>query len=272
MQLLHFIIKLSVIYFVGFPSIAAATDLDFSLIPHRAIYSMSLIKIPDNRGLSDVRGVMTYEFKDQCDAWTIESTVYLYLQYANQPAIVNIRSMVTWESKDGLEFNFRSKDVSNGKLTEEINGSAVMYRNGLGGLVKYTDPSVRKVLLPPGTLFPTAHIQTLIKHASGGGKHLTKNIFDGATLDNPYEVSGVIVAILDQKNVAPALPKALAKIHSFKIRMAYFPVKSKNPIPDIELDIAMQADGIVSQAVQEFGDYSIKAKLNQIDLIEKARC
>jgi hypothetical protein len=272
LQLLHFIIKLSVIYFVGFPSIAAATDLDLPLIPHRAIYSMSLIKTPDNRGLSNVRGVMTYEFNDQCDAWTIESKVYLNLQYANQPAIENIRSMVTWESKDGLKFNFRSKDVSNGKLTEEIKGSAIMYGNGLGGLVEYTDPSLRKVFLPPGTLFPTAHIQNLITHASGGGKHLTKNIFDGATLDNPYEVSGVIVAILDQKNVAPALSKALAKIHSFKIRMAYFPAESKIPVPDIELDIVMRADGIVSQAVQEFGDYSIEAKLNQIDLIEKIGC
>jgi hypothetical protein len=82
----------------------------------------------------------------------------------------------------------------------------------------------------------------------------------------------VIVAKLDQKNETPALSKALTKIHSFKIRMAYFPVKSKNPIPDIELDIAMRADGIVSQAVQEFGGYSIKAKLNQIDLIETAGC
>ena len=169
---------MSVICFVGFPSIAATTDLGSSLIPHRAIYSMNLIKTPDNRRLSYVRGVMTYEFKDQCDAWTIESRVYLYLQYANKPAIENIRSMVTWESKDGLQFNFRSKDVSDGKLTEEIKGSAIMYRNGLGGLVRYTDPSLRKILLPPGTLFPTAHIQTLIKHASGGGKHLTKNILE----------------------------------------------------------------------------------------------
>jgi hypothetical protein len=179
LQSSHFIIKFSVIYFVGFPLIAATTDLNFPLIPHRAIYSMSLISIPDNRGLSDVRGVMKYEFKDQCDAWNIENKVFLYLQYVNQPAIVNIRSMVTWESKDGLKFNFRSKDMSNGKLTEEINGSAVMYRNGPGGLVKYTDPSLRKVLLPPGTLFPTAHIRTLIKHASRGGKHLTKNILMG---------------------------------------------------------------------------------------------
>ena len=69
-----------------------------------------------------------------------------------------------------------------------------------------------------------------------------------------------------------ALSKALEKTHSFKIRMAYFPVESKNPIPDIELDIAMRADGIVLKAVQEFGDYSIEAKLNQIKFIEKAGC
>ena len=272
MHLLHSIIIFIVVYCASFPSIAGTTNSNFSLIPHRAIYSMSLIKTPNNQELSDMRGVMIYEFRDQCDAWTIESKVYLYLQYTNQPAIENIRSMVTWESKDGLKFDFRSKDVSNGKLREEIKGSAIMYHDGLGGLVKYTAPLLPKVFLPPGTLFPTAHLQNLLNHASEGGKHLNKNVFDGATLDSPYDVSGVIVATLDPENLAPVLSKALEKTHSFKIRMAYFPLSSKSPIPDIELSIAIRVDGIVSQAVQEFRDYSIEAKLNKIDLIEKVGC
>ena len=91
-------------------------------------------------------------------------------------------------------------------------------------------------------------------------------------MDSPYDVSGVIVATLDPENLAPVLSKALEKTHSFKIRMAYFPLSSKSPIPDIELGIAVRVDGIVSLAVQEFGDYSIEAKLNKIDLFEKAGC
>ena len=120
--------------------------------------------------------------------------------------------MVTWESKDGLKFDFRSKDVSNGKLREEIKGSAIMYHDGLGGLVKYTAPLLPKVFLPPGTLFPTAHLQNLLNHASEGGKHLNKNVFDGATLDSPYDVSGVIVATLDPENLAPVLSLSLIHI------------------------------------------------------------
>jgi hypothetical protein len=262
----------NIIFNVGFPSVANTVDLDKSLIPHRAIYSMNLVGSPGDGGLSNVHGVMTYEFKDQCDAWAIESKVYMRLQYVNNSESENIRSMLTWESKDGLNFDFRLKDVTDGKLVEEIKGTAVMDGNIFGGAVKYTQPSLRKVILPPRTLFPTAHIKALIKYAIKGGKHLTTTVFDGATLENPYEVSGVIVARSGIKNPAPAISEALTKIASWKIRMAYFPVKSREQTPEFELDIEMRADGIVSRFVQEFDDYSIEARLSQIDFLEGANC
>ena len=272
LRLLHYFTIFSVMVNIGFPSIATAVDLDQSLIPHRAIYSMNSVGFQGDSGLSNVRGVMTYEFKDQCDAWAIESKVYLRLQYANNSESENIRSLVTWESKDGLNFHFRLKDVTDGKLTEEIKGTAVMDGNVLGGVVKYTEPSSRKIILPPRTLFPIAHTQSLIEYAMKGGKHLIKIIFDGANLVNPYEVSGVVTAGSGIKNLSPAMSEVLTKIASWKIRMAYFPMKSKKQTPDFELDIEMRADGIVSRLVQEFDGYSIEARLSQIDFLEGADC
>jgi hypothetical protein len=49
-------------------------------------------------------------------------------------------------------------------------------------------------------------------------------------------------------------------------------VKSREQTPEFELDIEMRADGIVSRFVQEFDDYSIEARLSQIDFLEGANC
>ena len=96
-----------------------------------------------------------------------------------------------------------------GKLTEEINGIAVLDGTGLGGLVEYTKPTPGKIILPQGTMFPTTHIQSLIQYAREGGKHITKIMFDGATLDNPYEVSGVIGIGSGEEYLSPAFVKSI---------------------------------------------------------------
>ena len=58
LRLLHYFTIFSVMVNIGFPSIATAVDLDQSLIPHRAIYSMNSVGFQGDSGLSNVRGVM----------------------------------------------------------------------------------------------------------------------------------------------------------------------------------------------------------------------
>lgn len=249
-----------------------AAGLTPSLVPHRAVYAMHLAKSNGEGGLTSARGVMTYEFKDQCDSWTVESKVYLRLRYGNHPELENIRSMVTWEAKDGLGFRFRVKEVTNGKMTQEIKGVAALDGTGLGGVAECIKPSSQKVVLPKGTLFPTAHIQSLLRHAAAGGKHMTKTIFDGATLENPYEVSAVIGAGTGTKNLAPKLAKILQEAINWKLRLAYFPVRDSKQTPEIELGVEMRNDGIVSRILQDFGKYAVEARLNQIELLTENGC
>ena len=106
MRFSRFLIIFSIIYIDSFSSIAGATDLKSPLIPHHALYTMNLVKSYGNGGLRNARGVMTYEFRDQCDGWSVESKVYLRLQYGNLPEVENIRSMATWESKGWFNFSF----------------------------------------------------------------------------------------------------------------------------------------------------------------------
>ena len=47
------------------------------LVPHRAIYSMTLgSTVGSSGGPASIRGVMSYEFQSRCAAWTVDSTVF----------------------------------------------------------------------------------------------------------------------------------------------------------------------------------------------------
>ncbi len=252
--------------------LAEAAGLTQRLVPHRAVYAMHLSKAGENGGLTSARGVMTYEFKDQCDAWTVESKVYLRLGYGNQPEIENIRTMVTWEAKDGLGFRFRVSELTNGKQTEEIKGVAALDGAGLGGVAEYTKPIAQRVKLAPGTLFPTAHLKILIQISTAGRKHITKSIFDGATMDNPYEVSAVIGAGNGNVGLTPQVAKLLNDAVNWNMRMAYFPVRDAKQTPDVELGVEMRADGIVKRLVQDFGNYAVEARLDQVEFLKDSGC
>ncbi len=251
---------------------AGAAGLVPHLVPHRAVYAMHLSKAGTNGGLTGARGVMTYEFKDQCDAWTVESKVYLRLRYGNRPEIENVRSLVTWEAKDGLGFRFRVTEKTNGKKTEEIKGVAALDGIGLGGVAEYTKPTAQRVVLKKGTLFPTAHIKTLIQLSVEGGKHLTKAIFDGATLDNPYEVSAVIGAGSGKAKMSSRLSEVLGEAANWKMRLAYFPVYDTKQTPDVELGVELREDGIVNRILQDFGKYAVEARLDRIEILPDSGC
>ena len=251
---------------------AKAAGLVPELVPHRAVYAMHLSKAGSNGGLTAARGVMTYEFKDQCDAWTVESKVYLRLRYGNRPEIENVRSLVTWEAKDGLGFRFRVSETTNGKKTEEIKGVAALDGSGLGGIAEYTKPTAQRVVLKKGTLFPTAHIKSLIQRSVEGGKHLNKAIFDGATLDNPYEVSEVIGVGSGKAKMSPQLSKVLSEAANWNMRLAYFPVYDPKQTPDVELGVELREDGIVKLILQDFGNYAVVARLDQVELLKDSGC
>ncbi len=251
---------------------AEAAGLVPNLVPHRAVYAMHLSKAGSNGGLTSARGVMTYVFKDQCDAWTVESKVYLRLRYGNRPEIENVRSLVTWEAKDSLGFRFRVTKTTNGKKTEEIKGVAALDGAGLGGIAEYTKPTAQRVVLKKGTLFPTAHIKTLIQRSVEGGKHLTMAIFDGATLDNPYEVSAVIGAGSGKAKMSSRLSSVLGEAANWKMRLAYFPVNDAKQTPDVELGVEMREDGIVKLILQDFGSYAVEARLDQVELLKDSGC
>ena len=224
-----------------------ATDLLQRLAPHRAIYSMHVIKTSSNVDLGEARGVMIYDFKDQCEGWFVDSKVYLRFKHGDQPKSESIRSM-------------------------KIKGIAILKGAGLGGFVKYTKPSPNQIELPKKTLFPTAYIQHLIKSAISEKKHMIKFVFDGATLDNPYEVSSFIGAKREADKVSSKLIKIIGNTVSWSIRIAYFSIKKRKQIPEFELGIELRADGIISRILQEFGDYSVEARLDQVELIKRSTC
>ncbi|MAF49333.1 MAG: DUF1849 family protein [Rhodospirillales bacterium] len=255
-------------------SVSAVPDAfaaDGILVPHRAIYAMSLSTTGSASGPSAVRGVMSYEFADKCDGWQVNTRVLLRTSYGAGPEVENLRVVKTWEAKDGLGFRFRVTETHAGRQRSRIKGVAVLDENG-GGVAEYTLPSEHRITLPRGTMFPIRHIEAMIRRAKAGGGHFGNVVFDGATEDEPYQVSAVIGAQETTDRRTPGIKKVLRRVKSWMARLAYFPVEAVKDTPAFALNISYREDGIVERMTQYYGDHAIEVRLQQIELLPKDGC
>jgi len=249
------------------PLAAAAADI----APHRALYAMSLGGTRTDSGVADARGTMAYEWGETCDGWTIEQRYRLKMRYAESQDVEITSNFVTWEAKDGTRYRFNQRETRNGEVDQEIHGEAKLDGPGKGGVAEFTKPQPQTLTLAPGVIFPSAHTILLIDKAQGGENFISRQVFDGATAENAVQVSAVIgpkvEADADSGKKSPLLQHP-----GWRVRLAFFPADPNAEKPEYELGMRLLDNGVSQDMVIDYGDYSIRAKLDDIEALPKPQC
>jgi hypothetical protein len=241
------------------------------IAPHRALYAMKLNSARNDSGVVDARGTMDYEWGETCDGWTIEQRYRLKMRYVESADVDIVSSFVTWESKDGLRYRFNQKQTRNGEVDQEIRGEARLDGTGKGGIAEFAKPQPQTLKLEPGAMFPSAHTILLIDSARAGENFISRQVFDGATDENAVQVSAAIGGKLTADSAA-AVRSSLLERPGWRVRLAFFPVDTNAEKPDYELGMRLLDNGVSQDMVIDYGEYSIRAKLDDIEPLTKPNC
>ena len=248
-------------------SAAGATEI----MPHRALYTMTLSRAGADSGVTAASGTMAYKWGETCDGWTIEQNYRLKMGYAESADVAIASNFVTWEGKDGLHYRFNQSETRNGAEQEEIRGSATLDGPGKGGTAAFEKPPGKRFVLPPGTMFPSAHTLMLLGKAQAGENFVSAHIFDGAAVENAVLVSAVI-GPKTEPDADAAKKSPLLNRPGWRVRLAFFPADPKAEKPDYELGMLLLDNGISRQMVIDYGDYAIRATLDDIEAAPKPSC
>jgi hypothetical protein len=262
---------------IGFGLVLAASSAGAAdLAANRARYAVSLSSAKPDSGVVAVEGNMTVETAEACDGWTTEQRNKFTVHYAeDNPDLVLSATFVSWESRDGLRFRFSQREQKNGELDKEISGEAQLSGKGEGGTVNFTRPNASTLELPAGVLFPTAHTALLIDRASAGEGFVAAKVFDGTNDDNANDVTAVIGAPQNADATAAgtsSVKTPLLKRPSWRVHLAFFPADITVDKPDFELTMRLLDNGISGDTVLDYGDFAIKAKLDEIEALPKPAC
>src|ERR1700736_2248854 len=241
------------------------------IAPHRALYTMSLGNARNDSGVVEARGTMDYEWGETCEGWTIEQRYRLKMRYAETSDVDIVSSFVTWESKDGLRYRFNQKQSRNGEVDQDIRGEARLDAPGKGGIAEFVKPKPQTLKLEPDVLFPSAHTMLLIDKASEGENFLSRQVFDGATEENAVQISAAIgTKVAPEAAAADRSP--LLQRPAWRVRLAFFPADNSVEKPDYELGMHLLDNGVSRDMLIDYGEYSIRAKLDDIEPLIKPNC
>lgn len=241
------------------------------IVPHRAVYVLSLGRTRQGANITGARGALVMEWAKSCAGWTVKQRLQLDLTNNDGDTVSTDSNFSSFESLDGLNYRFTSRDTRAGQVIEDLEGSAKLTAPGGPGHADFARPEGRRFDLPEGTLFPTRHIAELIASARNGERVVYRPVFDGASLDGPLAVNAVI-GKATAKPTGPAAREPLTNRPSWRLRLAFFPLKDSKAEPDYELGFRLFDNGVADSYLIDYGAFSVDATLERVEALERPRC
>jgi EipB-like len=241
---------------------------DAALQAHVAAYRLSLAgAVGMANPFSEVRGGLVIEWRLACDGWLSRQRLAFVGTLQEGGDLSHDVRFSSWEALDGSRMRYSYRSYGNDELQEEFRGEAVLAPSE-GGVATFTTPSERRIELPAGTMFPTVHIQEVLRGARAGERFVSYEVFDGAGFDSLTQITSVI----GQPRLVEPLADQNEQARAWPVSMAYYELRAPADTPKFEAGFLLGEDGVLRDVVLNYGDFKLKGALETLELLERPNC
>ncbi len=254
------LLVLSTVGSIGAP-VAIAGGVD-GLLPHRAVYDLSLIKASDRSGISGMDGRIVYEMTgSKCDGYSVRFRFLTEVQ-TSRKKFTNDQRTTSYEGGDGRSFSFVNQSYLNGQLEQELRGRA--NRKDQKVLVEISKPEAVKVELDDA-IFMTEHIGMLIDAAIKQQSIVTAKVFDGSDKgDQLVETTAIIgkkrAEMVDIEGEPNEVRQQFEGQSAWPISVSYFSTAASagqgEKLPIYQVSFIMHESGVSRDLKMRYDDYS----------------
>ena len=260
--------------------VAATTDPEVVLSPHRAVYDITLERAAGGSGIADMSGRMVYELTGNvCSGYSQSMRFVTYV--TNQEGATSITDLRTtsWEDAASKAFRFNTTQFRDRKLTETTTGDAS--RTGAAGRIKValSQPSRKQIDLTQQAMFPVQHSRELVVRARRGERLFTADLYDGSEKgDKVYTTISFIgdgrapgdLRGLDE--VASAKP--LESLVAWPMSISYYEPQTQrqDALPTYELAFLYYSNGVSRRLKIDYGSFAVRGVLKEISFLDPGKC
>jgi len=253
------------------PAWAEAAKAPVRLVPHRAVYDLSLLRSGGSKGIESARGRIAMEFGgDACDGYTLKYRQVTVIEGSEAGSRTLDTQTATFESGDGLSMRFKSTSTAQGLVRDGIDGDAQLQPDGSLN-VRFKQPHNDTFAAQGQPVFPTEHMKRLIGMARKGEHTYSARVYDGSDDGKKvYETLSVIGNRIEPGagiNVEePARQEALMTIPRWPITISYFEEGNADRGPAYTISFELYENGIARALKINYGEFALKGDLKRLEI------
>ena len=220
---------------VGPVSGSYAEEGPVKLVPHRAIYDLSLGKTRGNSQVIGVRGRIVYDFDgNSCEGYSLNFRQVSELDSGEGKVSTSDLRSTTWEGGDAKSFKFASENFLNDSLVDAVDGKAEHDANATA--VDLAKPEQKVLDIDAGAVFPHRTHGSRDRRGARRQDHSRVPVSDGSdTGEKVYDTLTVIGGKLsaDERKHDDAADDAtkLGSIPRWPVTISYFDKSAAKKTP-----------------------------------------
>lgn len=264
----------------AFPKARQDKSDAITLVPHRAVYDLTLAEARGKRPIASVRGRILYDFSgNSCEGYALQFRQVSEIDSGEGRLVVSDLRAATWEDGAAKSFRFNSQNFFNDKLVDSVDGHAD--RRKAETRVNLKKPATKAFNLDGNLIFPTDHMRRIIAAARAGQTFIDLPVYDGSeTGEKVYSTFTVIGPAVDpgkhKLDDATAKQNALAGLKRWPVTISYFEKSGKSgggeQIPAYSITFELFENGISRALVLDYNDFVLKGEMKQIEIKPQNPC
>jgi hypothetical protein len=245
------------------------------LVPHRAVYEISLDGRRPAKGIDGARGRLAFDFTgDACDGYAMSFRQVTVLETSEAGTRTVDSRMTTLEEGDRSGFRFKIDSDQTGTPRDATDGAA--RKGNAGYAVKLTKPKPETFTIPANVIFPSEHLKEIIRAGRKGISTLAVKVFDGS--DEGKQVYDTLTVIGQRATGAPESAEApfkldpFATMASWPVKISYFKSAAGDTTPAYSVSFEMYENGVTRAVKMDYNDFTLDAKLTDLKLHPVTAC
>ena len=267
-----FIYGFLMVFWLGLGAPALAVDTR-GFVSHRATYDLDLWDSGFDSTIQAVRGKSLYAVHRHCGGWERVEKFIIDYSFATGQNWRFSTQAEAWESHDGNQLSFVSREHSPENGTQNFEGYVNLFADDAGEAVFIGDDDGR-VALPKNTHLPMQYLASLLEQARNNKRLYQSHLFIGGALDDSWYF---VSTLIGKRQTAPPEMDlgTLAMPHYWPFRLAYFTPDAPNSIdaePQYEIELNIQENGIIRSYIVDYGDFSVRGRMKDFVLLSEEDC